>query len=110
MTRIAWHGAWHSTMWTEYAVLQVHSCPRHDWMRLRERLRALLEAASQRSKTWQSTDRNKTRNLAGIIRSANSQPASSTVLSRKTTFLQSKRLHPRMPATLVSAHGCRMCV
>lgn len=88
VTRIAWHGAWHSTMWSEYAVPQVHSCPRHDWMRLRERLRALLEAASPRFKTRLSTDWNKTRNLAGIIRSANSQPASRTVLSRKTTFLQ----------------------
>lgn len=97
MTRIAWHGAWHSTMWSEYAVPQVHSCPRHDWMRLRERLRALLEAASPRFKTRLSTDWNKTRNLAGIIRSANSQPAGRTVLGRKTTFLQSKRLRPRSP-------------
>src|SRR3569833_3596402 len=46
-------------------------------------LRALLEAASPRFKTWLSTDWSKTRNLAGIIRSANSQPASITVLSRK---------------------------
>src|SRR3569833_3140905 len=86
MTRIAWHGAWRSTMWSKYAVLKVHSCLRHDWMRLRERLRALLEAASPRFETWLSTDWSKTRNLAGIIRSANSQPASRTVLSRKTTF------------------------
>ena len=86
MIRIAWHGAWHSTMWSEYAVPQVHSCPRHDWMRLRERLRALLKAASPRFKTWLSTDWNKARNLAGIIRSANSLPASRTVLGRKTTF------------------------
>src|SRR3569623_1493287 len=70
-------------------------------MRLRERLRALLEAASPRFETWLSTDWSKTRNLAGIIRSANSQPASRTVLSRKTVTEQAP------PSENACNHGFR---
>ena len=43
----------------------MHSCPRHDWMRLRERLRALLAAASPRFKTRLSTNWNKTKYACG---------------------------------------------